>query len=52
MTFKLGKFQTYVGSEVVQSGANYNITIGSVYQLLQPVDHTGLTATSNSPRWS
>ena len=47
VNFKLGKFQTYVGSEVVQSGANYNITIGSVYQLLQPVDHVGLTATSN-----
>ncbi len=47
VNFRLGKFQTWVGSEVVQSGANYNITIGSVYQLLQPVDHVGLTATSN-----
>lgn len=47
VNFKFGKFQTYVGSEVVQQNANYNITRGIVYNLLQPLDHLGLTATSN-----
>jgi hypothetical protein len=47
VNFKFGKFQTYVGSEVVQANGNYNITRGIVYNLLQPVDHLGLTATSN-----
>jgi hypothetical protein len=47
VNFKFGKFQTYVGSEVVQANANYNITRGNVYNLLQPLDHIGLTGTSN-----
>lgn len=45
LNFKFGKFQTPVGAEVIQSPANYNITRGNVYVLLQPVDHLGLIST-------
>lgn len=45
--FVFGKRQTDVGAEVVQSGQNFNITLGNVYQLLQPVDHLGLWATTH-----
>jgi len=39
---KAGKFATLVGAEVVQTTANFNITRGNVYNLLQPIDHVGV----------
>jgi hypothetical protein len=45
INFVFGKRQTDVGAEVVQSGGNFNITLGNVYQFTQPVDHLGLWAT-------
>ncbi len=37
-----GKFGTILGMEVAQTTANFNITRGIVYNLLQPIDHTGV----------
>lgn len=47
INFVFGKRQTDVGAEVVQSGQNFNITLGNVYQFTQPVDHLGLWATTS-----
>jgi len=44
VTFKLGKFNTLIGTEVAQSPYNWNITRGSVYNLLEPIDHIGILA--------
>jgi len=44
--FNFGKFATVIGAEVVQSPYNFNITRGNVYQLFQPITHTGITASS------
>jgi len=43
--FKFGKFATLLGAEVAQAKANFNITRGNVYNLLQPITHTGVLAT-------
>jgi len=45
VTFKLGKFATLTGAEVVQAPANFNITRGNVWNLFQPISHTGILAT-------
>jgi hypothetical protein len=42
--FKLGKFATPVGAEVVKQWANFNITRGIVYGM-QPVNHLGVMGT-------
>jgi hypothetical protein len=42
--FKAGKFQTLIGAEVVPTAYNYNITRGNVFNLLQPINHTGILA--------
>jgi hypothetical protein len=42
--FKFGKFATTIGSEVAQAPANLNITRGHVYNLFQPITHTGILA--------
>jgi hypothetical protein len=42
ITMKAGKFGTLAGAEVAQTTANFNITRGNVYNLLQPIDHVGL----------
>jgi len=42
--FKAGKFQTLIGAEVVPTAYNYNITRGNVFNLLQPINHTGIIA--------
>jgi hypothetical protein len=48
--FKAGKFQTLIGAEVVPTAYNYNITRGHVFNLLQPINHTGiLMGTSFGP---
>jgi hypothetical protein len=39
---KGGKFGTLIGYEVAQANANWNITRGNVYNLLQPIDHVGI----------
>jgi hypothetical protein len=39
---KAGKFATLAGAEVAQTTANFNITRGNVYTLLQPIDHVGV----------
>ncbi len=44
---KAGKFGTLIGAEVAQTTANFNITRGNVYNLLQPIDHVGVLASTN-----
>jgi hypothetical protein len=44
VTFKFGKFGTTIGKEVANTAYNWNITHGSVYQLLEPLDHIGILA--------
>ena len=39
-----GKFGTLIGYEVAQTVYNQNITRGSVYNLLEPIDHIGILA--------
>ncbi len=43
---KFGKFATVIGAEVVQSPDNFNITRGHVYNLFQPITHTGVLASA------
>jgi hypothetical protein len=43
--FKLGKFATPVGAEVARQWANFNITRGLVYTMMQPVNHMGIIST-------
>ncbi len=40
--FKVGKFATPVGYEVVERPANLNITYGLLWNNLQPLNHTGI----------
>jgi hypothetical protein len=42
-TFKAGKFGTWIGYEVAQTVYNENISRGFVYNLLQPIDHVGIS---------
>jgi hypothetical protein len=44
LTLKAGKFGTVIGNELANNLYNWNITHGSVYQLLEPLDHIGLIA--------
>jgi hypothetical protein len=44
LTFKMGKFGTPIGNEYAQAIYNWNITHSSVFNLLQPLDHIGITA--------
>jgi hypothetical protein len=44
---KAGKFGTLIGAEVAQTTANFNITRGNVYNLLQPIDHVGVLASTD-----
>jgi hypothetical protein len=45
--FKFGKFATTIGAEVAQAPQNFNITRGHVYNLFQPITHTGILASTN-----
>jgi len=49
ITFKAGKFPTLIGAEVAQAPANFNISRGLVYNLLQPIDHVGIMASGELP---
>ncbi len=44
--FQFGKFATLIGAEVAQSPYNLNITRGHVYNLFQPITHTGILAST------
>ena len=44
VTIKAGKFATLIGAEVVQAPYNFNITRGQVYNLFQPITHSGILA--------
>lgn len=46
VNFQFGKFATLIGAEVVQSPYNFNITRGNVFQLFQPITHTGILAST------
>lgn len=43
--FKAGKFVTYQGIEVIESGANPTVTRGLLFGLAEPYTHTGIVAT-------
>ncbi len=44
LTLKAGRFGTTIGSEYANDALNWNITQGSVYNLLEPLDHIGVIA--------
>lgn len=44
-TVKMGKFGTLLGAEVAQAPMNWNISRGLVYNVLEPIDHTGILLT-------
>ena len=44
LTLKAGKFGTTIGKEMADSIYNFNITHGSVYNLLEPLNHIGVIA--------
>ena len=46
VTVQFGKFATLIGAEVVQAPDNFNITRGHVYNLFQPITHTGILAST------
>jgi hypothetical protein len=49
VTFKFGKFATLIGAETVHDNpdANFNVSRSNVYNLLQPITHTGILASMN-----
>jgi hypothetical protein len=47
VTLKAGKFGTLLGAEVVQAPYNFNITRGQVYNLFQPITHSGITGSTD-----
>ena len=46
-TFKFGKFGTVIGAEVAGARDNFNITRGHVYNLFEPITHTGILASTD-----
>jgi hypothetical protein len=42
---KFGKFQTLLGAEVAAAPFNFNISRGLVYNIFEPIDHTGILVT-------
>jgi hypothetical protein len=46
VTIQAGKFATLIGAEVAQARDNWNITRGNVYNYLQPINHTGILAST------
>lgn len=46
VTIQAGKFATLLGAEVASSRDNWNITRGNVYNYLQPINHTGVLAST------
>ena len=47
VNIKAGKFATLAGAEVAQTTQNFNITRGDLYNLFQPITHTGVLATTD-----
>ena len=47
VTFKFGKFATLLGTEVAGTVYNWQITRGNVWNLLEPIDHIGVLASTN-----
>jgi len=43
---QFGKFGTLIGAEVAGTRDNFNITRGHVYNLFQPITHTGILAST------
>jgi hypothetical protein len=48
MKVDFGKFATLIGFETADASKNYNITRGNVYNLLQPIDHVGVLASTTA----
>jgi hypothetical protein len=46
VTIQAGKFATLLGAEVAQANGNWNITRGNIYNYLQPINHTGILAST------
>ncbi len=46
VTITAGKFATLIGAEVAQANGNWNITRGNIYNYLQPINHTGILAST------
>ena len=46
--FTVGKFATLIGAEVADTTQNWNITMGNVYNLFQPIDHVGILASTTA----
>ena len=44
--FQFGKFGTLIGAEVAPAPYSFNITRGNLYQLFQPITHTGILAST------
>jgi hypothetical protein len=44
LDFKVGKFVTFMGYEVIERPANLNITYGNLFNNMIPLAHTGVTA--------
>ncbi len=44
--FTAGKFATLIGAEVADTSQNFNITMGNIYNLFQPIDHVGILAST------
>jgi hypothetical protein len=47
VTFTAGKFGSLAGAEVAKTTDNFNITMGNLYNLLQPIDHVGFLASTD-----
>jgi hypothetical protein len=45
--FTFGKFATPIGAETADASKNWAVTRGNVYNLLQPIDHLGLMASTD-----
>ena len=45
--FTFGKFATPIGAETADAAKNWAVTRGNVYNLLQPIDHLGLMASTD-----
>lgn len=45
---KVGKFATLIGAEVADTTQNFNITMGNIYNLFQPIDHLGVLASTSA----
>src|SRR4026207_323127 len=47
VNFTFGKFATPIGAEVADASKNWAIPRGNLYNLMQPIDHLGLMASTD-----